>query len=499
MILLFEGESGMHFLSTRNENCRVTSAQAIVQGLSEEGGLFVPCEFPNVNLEQVCKQSCYAAMAAFLMETFLTDYSTDFLMEAASQAYKDSFAGKAAFVQKVTNQLFALELWHGPTSAFKDYALQLMPKLLVEGKRILGHNELTYILVATSGDTGKAALEGYKNLPGVQITVFYPYNGTSEIQRLQMATQQGNNVSVYAVQGNFDDVQSSLKQVFKNQSIHRILEEKNVHLSSANSINLGRLIPQIVYYFWAYKQLVERNEIQIGDEVNFCVPTGNFGDILSGYYAKQMGLPVHKLICASNKNNVLTEFFKTGRYNAKREFYKTSSPSMDILISSNLERLLYHITNDSQKVINWMAQLSENGYYEVDGDTLRKIQEVFAADYADDETTAEQIRYAFEQEQYLCDPHTAVAFYVVKKYQMEYKDNAPMVILSTASPFKFSADVMKALNQPMGVDEFETMNQLGMHTNSEVPISLGYLKNLPERFSNIITVKEIIDIVQNVL
>ena len=361
MILLFEGESGMHFLSTRNENCRVTSAQAIVQGLSEEGGLFVPCEFPNVNLEQVCKQSCYAAMAAFLMETFLTDYSTDFLMEAASQAYKDSFAGKAAFVQKVTNQLFALELWHGPTSAFKDYALQLMPKLLVEGKRILGHNELTYILVATSGDTGKAALEGYKNLPGVQITVFYPYNGTSEIQRLQMATQQGNNVSVYAVQGNFDDVQSSLKQVFKNQSIHRILEEKNVHLSSANSINLGRLIPQIVYYFWAYKQLVERNEIQIGDEVNFCVPTGNFGDILAGYYAKQMGLPVHKLICASNKNNVLTEFFKTGRYNAKREFYKTSSPSMDILISSNLERLLYHITNDSQKVINWMAQLSENG------------------------------------------------------------------------------------------------------------------------------------------
>ena len=320
----------MQFFSTRDTNRKVTSSEAIAQGLSDEGGLFVPESFPQVDVRALCELD-YPALAAAVIREYLTDYSPEFLVQAARTTYGEAFGGKAGYLAPVEGDTYALELWHGPTCAFKDYALQLMPRLLVEAKKNLGRTEKTLILVATSGDTGKAALDGYHDIPGVEIAVFYPTGGTSEIQRLQMATQEGANVAVYAVRGNFDDAQTGVKKVFGDKAIAAELEQRGIRLSSANSINWGRLVPQIVYYFAAYAQLLKVGKIAFGDAVDFCVPTGNFGDILAGYYAKRMGLPVGKLVCASNENNVLTDFLTTGTYTAKREFFKTTSPSMDIL------------------------------------------------------------------------------------------------------------------------------------------------------------------------
>ena len=363
----------MQFFSTRDQNRKVTSSEAIAQGLSNEGGLFVPESFPQVDVKALCELD-YPAMAAAVIKEYLTDYSQDFLTEAAHKTYGEAFGGKAGYLAPVEGDTYALELWHGPTCAFKDYALQLMPKLLVEAKKNLGRTEKTLILVATSGDTGKAALDGYHDIPGVEIAVFYPTGGTSEIQRLQMATQEGANVAVYAVRGNFDDAQTGVKKVFGDTAIAAELAKRNIRLSSANSINWGRLVPQIVYYFAAYAQLLKAGRITFGDEVDFCVPTGNFGDILAGYYAKRMGLPVGKLVCASNENNVLTDFLTTGTYTAKREFFKTTSPSMDILVSSNLERLLYHVTGSDAEVAGLMKSLAETGSYTVRPETLAAIQ-----------------------------------------------------------------------------------------------------------------------------
>ena len=347
----------MKFFSTRDHDHIVTASQAIAQGLSDEGGLFVPERFPQVDVRALC-QLDYPTLAAAVVSEYLTDYSKDFLAEATRTTYGEAFGGKAGYLAPVEGDTYALELWHGPTCAFKDYALQLMPKLLVEAKKNLSRTEKTLILVATSGDTGKAALDGYHDIPGVEIAVFYPTGGTSEIQRLQMATQEGANVAVYAVRGNFDDAQTGVKRVFGDKAIAAKLAERNIRLSSANSINWGRLVPQIVYYFAAYAQLLKAGKITFGDEVDFCVPTGNFGDILAGYYAKQMGLPVGRLVCASNQNNVLTDFLSTGTYTAKREFYKTTSPSMDILVSSNLERLLYHVTGSDAEGAGLMKNLN---------------------------------------------------------------------------------------------------------------------------------------------
>ena len=323
-----------------------------------------------------------------VIKEYLTDYSQDFLTEAAHKTYGEAFGGKAGYLAPVEGDTYALELWHGPTCAFKDYALQLMPKLLVEAKKNLGRTEKTLILVATSGDTGKAALDGYHDIPGVEIAVFYPTGGTSEIQRLQMATQEGANVAVYAVRGNFDDAQTGVKKVFGDTAIAAELAKRNIRLSSANSINWGRLVPQIVYYFAAYAQLLKAGRITFGDEVDFCVPTGNFGDILAGYYAKRMGLPVGKLVCASNENNVLTDFLTTGTYTAKREFFKTTSPSMDILVSSNLERLLYHVTGSDAEVAGLMKSLAETGSYTVRPETLAAIQENFSCGWSSEEEVA---------------------------------------------------------------------------------------------------------------
>ena len=485
----------MEFFSTRNVNEKVSAAQAIAQGLSQEGGLFVPASFPKVDLDAACKME-YAQLASYILSGYLEDYDPNFLKQATADTYGAAFGGKAGQLEHVEGSTYALELWHGPTCAFKDYALQLMPKLLVEAKKNLGRTEQTLILVATSGDTGKAALEGYKNIPGVKILVFYPDSGTSEIQRLQMVTQQGDNVGVYAVKGNFDDAQTGVKRVFADKQLAAELAKKDVRLSSANSINWGRLVPQIVYYFAAYGRLVRNHEIEMGQPVDFCVPTGNFGDILAGYYAKQMGLPVGKLVCASNRNNVLTEFFETGTYNAWREFFRTTSPSMDILVSSNLERLLYHITGSDARVAAWMADLAEKGSYTVDSTTLETIRADFAAGCASDEEVAQEIKAIYQKVGYLCDPHTAVAFKVAREYQAASQSHNPMVVLSTASPYKFPRDVLTALGAEAPQSDFAAMDGLKALTNVPVPNSLAALRGQQERFNQVIEPSQIGDVAQ---
>lgn len=483
----------MQFFSTRDQSRRVTASEAIAQGLSQEGGLFVPESFPQVDARTLCGLD-YPALATEILRQYLTDYSPEFLASATRQSYGAAFGGKAGAMAPVCPGTWALELWHGPTCAFKDYALQLMPKLLVEAKRNLGRTEQTLILVATSGDTGKAALDGYHDVPGVQIAVFYPTGGTSEIQRLQMATQEGANVAVYAVQGNFDDAQTGVKKVFGDPAIAQALAEKGVRLSSANSINWGRLVPQIVYYFAAYGQLMQAGEIAFGDPVDFCVPTGNFGDILAGYYAKRMGLPVGRLVCASNENNVLTDFLTTGQYHARRTFYKTSSPSMDILVSSNLERLLYHVTGSDAAVAGWMQSLNETGSYTVDADTLAAIQETFACGWADEAQVQAEIRTRYQRDGYLCDTHTAVAFHVAEQKKRE---GVPMVVLSTASPFKFPRSVLEALGHTAPDNDFEAMAALEAATGCTAPASLTALRSKAERFDAVIRPEQIAQVAQN--
>ena len=472
----------MKFFSTRDHDRIVTASQAIAQGLSDEGGLFVPERFPQVDVRALC-QLDYPTLAAAVVSEYLTDYSKDFLAEATRTTYGEAFGGKAGYLAPVEGDTYALELWHGPTCAFKDYALQLMPKLLVEAKKNLSRTEKTLILVATSGDTGKAALDGYHDIPGVEIAVFYPTGGTSEIQRLQMATQEGANVAVYAVRGTFDDAQTGVKRVFGDKTIAAKLAERNIRLSSANSINWGRLVPQIVYYFAAYAQLLKAGKIAFGDEADFCVPTGNFGDILAGYYAKQMGLPVGRLVCASNQNNVLTDFLSTGTYTAKREFYKTTSPSMDILVSSNLERLLYHVTGSDAEVAGLMKSLNETGSYTVRPETLAAIRESFDCGWSSEEQVAGEIRARYEKDGYLCDTHTAVAFHVAAQKK---RDGVPMVVLSTASPFKFPRSVLEALGHTAPENDFEAMQALEEATGRTAPASLAALRQKAERFSTVI-------------
>ena len=480
----------MQYLSTRDSALRVSAQEAIVRGLAPQSGLFVPETFPQADLD-AWKNLSYPELAEKVLAGFLTDYSADFLHTATASTYGAAFGGKAGETVKVRDGLYSLELWHGPTCAFKDYALQLMPKLLVEAKKNLGRTEKTLILVATSGDTGKAALDGYHDILGVEIAVFYPTGGTSEIQRLQMATQEGANVAVYAVRGNFDDAQTGVKKVFGDKAIAAELEKRNIRLSSANSINWGRLVPQIVYYFAAYAQLLKAGKITFGDEVDFCVPTGNFGDILAGYYAKQMGLPVGKLVCASNENNVLTDFLTTGTYTAKREFFKTTSPSMDILVSSNLERLLYHVTGSDAEVAGFMQQLAATGSYTVRPETLAAIQETFSCGWSSEAEVAGEIRSRYEKDGYLCDTHTAVAFHVAAQKK---RQGVPMVVLSTASPFKFPRSVLSALGKAAPENDFEAMQQLEAATGHAAPASLAALRSKPERFDTVIAPAQIAEV-----
>ncbi len=473
----------MEYTSTRNDALRVSASQAILAGLAPDGGLFVPVAFPQVTPEEFYGLN-YPQTAEKILRLFLTDYDPAFLHRAAEETYGGGrFSGKAGFLARLEDDLWSLELWHGPTCAFKDYALQLMPKLLVQAKKNLGETGTTKILVATSGDTGKAALAGYTDLPGIRIAVFYPDAGTSEVQRLQMATQEGNNVAVYAVKGNFDDTQTGVKRVFADPAIAAQLAQKNERLSSANSINWGRLVPQIIYYFYSYAQLVAQKAIAPGAPVQFCVPTGNFGDILAGYYAKRMGLPVSRLICASNRNNVLTDFLASGRYQARRPFYKTESPSMDILVSSNLERLLYHTTQDAAAVAAWMRQLAQMGEYALSAEVLAEIKASFSGACADDAMGRAEICARFAQNGYLCDTHTAVALCAARGRRPE---DGPCVVLSTASPYKFPCAVLAALGEESPRDEFAAMRLLSQKTGVPVPESLASLREKTARFTQVI-------------
>ena len=467
--------------STRNADACVSAKRAVLNGLASDGGLYVTDALgeTKIDLERVVTNT-YRENAAYILGTLLDDYSAEEIESCVEAAYKGTFeTDDVAPVVKV-GDAFVLELFRGPTSAFKDVALQMLPQLMSRAAQ--GAGEKIMILAATSGDTGKAALAGYADLDGIEIEVFYPNAGTSEIQHLQMATQKGDNVQVYAVEGNFDDAQTGVKRVFADESVAAELEARHIRLSSANSINWGRLVPQIVYYFYAYFRLAEQGAVEWGKPVDFCVPTGNFGDILAGYYAKQMGLPVGRLVCASNKNNVLTDFLRTGTYDARRTFYKTTSPSMDILISSNLERLLYHVSGSSEKVAGWMQELSATGKYTVDAETLAKIQQSFAAGYADDADGAAEIKARFDGDHYLCDTHTAVAFRVAETRRTD----APMVVLSTASPFKFPRDVLTALGGEAPASDFAAMAALTAETGAEAPASLRELDKLEVRFKTVL-------------
>ena len=472
----------MQFFSTRDQNRKVTSSEAIAQGLSNEGGLFVPESFPQVDVKALCELD-YPAMAAAVIKEYLTDYSQDFLTEAAHKTYGEAFGGKAGYLAPVEGDTYALELWHGPTCAFKDYALQLMPKLLVEAKKNLGRTEKTLILVATSGDTGKAALDGYHDIPGVEIAVFYPTGGTSEIQRLQMATQEGANVAVYAVRGNFDDAQTGVKKVFGDTAIAAELAKRNIRLSSANSINWGRLVPQIVYYFAAYAQLLKAGRITFGDEVDFCVPTGNFGDILAAYYAKRMGLPVGKLICASNCNDVLTDFLRTGVYDKNRPFHTTMSPSMDILVSSNLERLLFDLSGENDaEVKGYMDALAKTGKYEVSDAIKAALADQFWGGFCGEAGTSAAIAKYYKENGYLIDTHTAVAASVMEQYRKATGDKTVTVFVSTASPYKFCDHVLRAIGETPAGDGVELLDQLHETTGTAIPRRLAALKGKARRF-----------------
>ena len=489
----------MQFQSTRDPNTIVSSSEAILRGLAPDGGLFVPTAFPKAELED-WKSLSYPELAQKVLAGFLTDYDPAFLGEAAAATYGDAFAGKAGYVQKVHDGLYSLELWHGPTCAFKDYALQLMPKLLVQAKKNLGRTETTRILVATSGDTGKAALAGYAGLPGIEIEVFYPDAGTSEIQRLQMATQAGDNVSVYAVNGNFDDAQTGVKRVFGDASVAEELEKRNICLSSANSINWGRLVPQIVYYFYAYFRLVEQGNVAWEQPVDFCVPTGNFGDILAGYYAKQMGLPVGKLVCASNKNNVLTDFIKTGTYDARRTFYKTTSPSMDILISSNLERLIYTIAGqDAQKDAELMTQLKEKGVYEITAEMKEGLKD-FVGGFATEEEVKETIHDTYQKTGYVMDTHTAVAAHVCAQYRKDTKDEKKCLVASTASPYKFVRNVMTAIDPKYDeMEDFALIDELEKVSGFPIPNAIKEIRGAEVRHTTECDADQMKETVKNIL
>ena len=475
----------MKYISTRGKSVPCTSAEAIKKGLAEDGGLFFPEEFPLLSsdeLKELC-QADYPTRAARIMHKFLGDeYSYEELLSDCREAYREtSFPGGAAPVTKLGDSIRVLELWHGPTAAFKDMALQIMPKLFVRAIRKTGDTKLAHILVATSGDTGKAALEGYRDVDGVKISVFYPVNGVSRVQKLQMATQEGNNVKVYSVVGNFDDAQNGVKRIFGDSEINAELNRKGVFLSSANSINWGRLVPQVVYYVSAYCDLVQSGDIQLFEEINVCVPTGNFGNILAAYIVKNMGLPIHSFLCASNRNNVLTDFFETGTYDRKRSFYTTSSPSMDILISSNLERLLYLVCG-SEKTAAYMKDLSEKGQYTVSEEIKRELDHAFSGGCCDEEQTAEEIRHIFHDYGYLCDTHTAVGLHCAEQYLEKVDSKRKMLAVSTASPYKFSPSVLKALTGEIPENELDAMEFLSRMSGVEIPAPLAGIANRKIRF-----------------
>lgn len=484
----------MYYHSTQDKSKTVLSAQAIAQGISQDGGLFVPESFPQLTADELkaMLSMSYRDRAKLVIAKYLTDFTEEEIADCVDSAYtveKFGSANPAPITSVDYNgaQQNLLELWHGPTCAFKDMALQILPHFLTKSLKKVGGGKDAVILVATSGDTGKAALEGFKDVEHTKIIVFYPVDGVSAMQKHQMNTQQGDNVYVCAIHGNFDDAQTAVKRIFTDPETQAILADHNMMFSSANSINWGRLLPQIVYYISAYCDMVNLGKVKLGDKINITVPTGNFGNILAGYYAYEMGLPVNRFICASNSNNVLTDFIRTGVYDKNRDFYTTVSPSMDILVSSNLERLLYTMSGDNDvETKGYMDALKSCGRYEVSDSIKEKIGAMFWGGYADEDATKKTIHDLFDQQGYLCDTHTAVAVSVCDAYIKETGDNTPVVIASTASPYKFSKAVLGALDKGDSPEsEFDMVEQLHEITGAEVPEPLANLRGKTARFSDV--------------
>ena len=491
----------MMYNSTTDKNLRVSAAQAIAQGISEDGGLFVPSEIPKYSekdMKDLLKMD-YRGRAKKILRDYLSGFTAEEVDWCVEKAYtKEKFGSDnpapLVYLEQGEAKFNMLELWHGRTCAFKDMALQILPHLLTKSLEKTCKGKKAVILVATSGDTGKAALEGFKDVDGTQIIVFYPQNGVSPMQKHQMDTQPGGNVNVCAIEGNFDDAQTGVKKIFTTREMLEKLSQNDMLFSSANSINWGRLLPQIVYYFSAYCDLINKGRAKLGEKINIVVPTGNFGNILASYYAMRMGLPVHKFICASNSNNVLTDFIKTGVYNKDRRFYTTVSPSMDILVSSNLERLLYHLSGgDDVKIKEWMAKLKTDGKYSVDASVMMQIAGLFFGGCCDDNATRKTIDSLYRSTGYLCDTHTAVAVNVYGQYIAKTGDKeTPAIIASTASPYKFSRSVLEAIAQDkvLPEDEFEMADELSRTTHKEVPKPLASLKGKEVRFQNVCTADE---------
>ncbi len=485
----------MMFFSTRDADKKLFKASEVIkQGLASDGGLFVPDSVPSLSLDEISElaNKSYPEKAATILSKFLSDYTYEELLEDATAAYSPAgFPDGAAPLKKVRDGLFSLELWRGPTAAFKDMALQIMPRLLSRALVKTGEENTALILVATSGDTGKAALEGHKDVDKVKIMVFYPVDGVSKVQKLQMVTQTGSNVNVCAIKGNFDDAQTGVKRIFSDTNAKQKLLENGYVLSSANSINWGRLAPQIVYYFHSYCELLKSGEITLGESINVCVPTGNFGNIFAAYIAKMMGLPIDKMVCASNSNNVLTDFIESGVYDRNRSFHLTMSPSMDILISSNLERLLYFAAG-TEVTAAYMKQLSENGRYEISDDVKQIVRSNFAGYCADEDETAKTLK-AYYDNGYLADTHTSVALCCADKYLADTKDEKKMVVVSTASPYKFAADVYKSITATDAPEGTAALDALRDISGMEISYPLRDLDKRTVNFSTVVDKEQMLE------
>ena len=493
----------MQYISTRLNGVLFSASKTIVQGLAADGGLLTPCYVPRMtpNALTDLQGMSYQSRAVYIMKYFLEEFSVKELNDFAAAAYGPAKFDTPAVapVYTLDGNTHCLELWHGPTCAFKDMALQMLPHLLTASLQKTEETRTACILVATSGDTGKGALEGFKDVAGTRILVFYPKDGVSEVQELQMVTQEGGNVGVCAVHGNFDDAQTGVKQLFSDPDLREELSRRGFFFSSANSINWGRVLPQIVYYISAYCDLARDGRIQKGQKINFCVPTGNFGDILAAYYAREMGVPIGRLICASNANNVLTDFIRTGRYDRNRTFHNTISPSMDILVSSNLERLLYSLCGETEKVRDYMEQLGKTGRYELQEKEKVALQRVFSGYFCDDDGTRKMIGKIYQEYQYLIDPHTAVGFSALEQYREETGDLTPCVVVSTASPFKFSSSVLQALGVAEPASGLDALEQLARHTGHPVPAPLAGLRERAVRFTRVTEKDHMVDAVLDTL
>ena len=468
--------------STRNSEETATASEAILKGLTSDGGLFVPDSIPklNVSLEDLTKMS-YQEIAYAVMKEFLTDFTEEELKTCINNAYDSKFDTEEIAVTKKVDGAYYLELFHGATIAFKDMALSILPHLLVTSARKNNVKNEIVILTATSGDTGKAALAGFADVPGTKIIVFYPKSGVSPIQEKQMVTQKGDNTYVIGIKGNFDDAQTGVKKMFSNKELAKVMNDNGFQFSSANSINIGRLVPQVVYYVKAYADLLKQGALKAGEPMNVVVPTGNFGNILASYYAKQMGIPIGKFVCASNKNNVLFDFFETGKYDRNREFYVTTSPSMDILISSNLERMIYRIAgNDAKQCAKFMAALTKDGEYVITDAMKAELSEFFGA-FGSEEETAVKIKEVYDKEGYVMDTHTAVAAVAYDKYKAATGDDkTPTVIASTASPYKFTRSVMDAIDPAYDAeDDFELVDELNKVSKTAIPKAIEEIRTAP--------------------